>query len=74
MPYLPILRPDEVIKAFQKLNWEIAKQMGSYIIITKENSITTLSIPKHPEVARGTLRSLIRKAGSSVEDFLSALN
>jgi hypothetical protein len=33
----------------------------------------TLSIPNHPSVARGTLRSLINKASVSVDDFLMAL-
>ena len=34
--------------------------------------MATLSIPNHAEVARGTLRSLIAKAGLTVEQFLEA--
>jgi hypothetical protein len=34
--------------------------------------IATLSIPDHPEVARGTLRTLISKAGLTVAEFVSA--
>ena len=34
--------------------------------------MTTLSIPNHAEVARGTPRSLIAKAGLTVEQFLEA--
>lgn len=56
MPSVPILRPREVVKAFEKLDWEIARQRGSHIILTKEGQISTLSIPNHPEIARGTLR------------------
>jgi predicted RNA binding protein YcfA (HicA-like mRNA interferase family) len=73
MPSVPILRPHEVVKAFEKLGWEIARQRGSHIILTKEGQISTLSIPNHPEVARGTLRSLIARAGISVEEFIAAL-
>lgn len=40
--------------------------------MTKERHIATLSIPDHPEVARGTLRSLISKAGLTVEEFIDA--
>jgi hypothetical protein len=38
--------------------------------MTKEGNIATLSIPNHPEVARGTLRSLIARSGLTVEEFL----
>ena len=56
-------------------NWvgEVARQRGSHIILTKKGHIATLSIPNHPEVARGTLRSLITKAGITVEEFLEVL-
>ena len=32
----------------------------------------TLSVPDHPEIARGTLRALIAKAGLTVGEFLAA--
>ncbi len=59
MPPVPVLKPREVIKAFEKLGWEVARRRGSHIILTKTGHIATLSVPDHPEVARGTLRSLI---------------
>jgi hypothetical protein len=31
-----------------------------------------MSVPEHPQVARGTLRALIAKAGLTVQEFLSA--
>jgi predicted RNA binding protein YcfA (HicA-like mRNA interferase family) len=46
---------------------------GSHIILTKEGSIATLSVPNHSEVARGTLRSLIDKSGLTIEEFLKEL-
>jgi predicted RNA binding protein YcfA (HicA-like mRNA interferase family) len=58
--------------AFQKLGWEVARQRGSHIILTKTGHIATLSISNHPEVARGTLRALIARAGLTVEEFLEA--
>jgi hypothetical protein len=42
--------------------------------LTKEGHIATLSVPDHPEVARGTLRTLIARAGLTVEEFLDKLN
>ncbi len=73
MPTVPILRPREVVKTFEKIGWEVARQRGSHIILTKEGQIATLSVPNHPRVARGTLRSLIARAEITVEEFLEAL-
>jgi predicted RNA binding protein YcfA (HicA-like mRNA interferase family) len=73
MSAIPLLRPRQVVKAFKKLGWGIARQRGSHIILTKEGHIATLSIPNHPQVARGTLRSLITRAGITIEEFLRAL-
>jgi predicted RNA binding protein YcfA (HicA-like mRNA interferase family) len=72
MPPVPLLRPSEVTKTFEKLGWTISRQRGSHIILTKAGHIATLSVPNHPEVARGTLRSLIAKAGLTIEEFLEA--
>jgi len=73
MPKVPVLRPRIVVQTFEKLGWEVARQRGSHIILTKPGHIATLSVPDHPEVARGTLRSLIARAGLTIEDFLDAL-
>jgi predicted RNA binding protein YcfA (HicA-like mRNA interferase family) len=69
---LPRLSGREVVKIFQTLDWVVARQRGSHIVLVKENHIATLSVPDHREVARGTLRSLIRGAGLTVAEFLSA--
>ncbi|MGB3564921.1 MAG: type II toxin-antitoxin system HicA family toxin [Thermoanaerobaculia bacterium] len=72
MPAIPVLSGREVVKAFESLGWQIARQKGSHIILIKPGSIATLSVPNHKEVARGTLRSLIRSSGLTVSEFLEA--
>jgi hypothetical protein len=42
-------------------------------MLVKEGLHVTLSVPDHKEVARGTLRSLIRLAGLTVTEFVDAL-
>jgi predicted RNA binding protein YcfA (HicA-like mRNA interferase family) len=74
MPPVPLLPPSDVIKIFQRLGWQMVRQKGSHIIMTRPGHTATLSIPNHAEVARGTLRSLIAKAGLTIEQFLSASN
>jgi hypothetical protein len=41
------------------------------MILVKEGSWATLSVPDHREVAPGTLRSLVRASGLTVEQFLA---
>ncbi len=73
MAAVPLLRPREVVRAFERLSWQVARQRGSHIVLTKSGSVATLSVPEHATVARGTLRGLIARAGLTVEDFLSAV-
>ncbi|MHC2994196.1 MAG: type II toxin-antitoxin system HicA family toxin [Candidatus Atribacteria bacterium] len=73
MQKVPLLSGREVVKVFRRLGWDIARQRGSHIILVKEGHIATLSVPDHREVARGTLRSLIARAGLTIEEFLNAL-
>ncbi len=73
MPPIPLLKPSQVVKAFENLGWEVVRQKGSHIIMTREGHMATLSIPKHKEVARGTLRGLINRAGLTVDEFIDVL-
>ena len=73
MPPLPVLSGREVVSAFTSLGRRVVRQAGSHIIMTKDNTIVTLSIPPHQEVARGTLRSLIRSANLTVDEFIAVL-
>ena len=70
---LPLLSGREVAKIFGTLGWEIARQKGGHIILVKEGHIATLSVPDHKEVAKGTLRKLITRAGITVEEFVEAM-
>ena len=72
-PHLPVLSGRRVVRIFEKFGWEIARQRGNHIILVKEGSIATLSVPDHKEVARGTLRSLIRDAGLTVDEFVAQI-
>ncbi len=70
---LPILSGNEIVKIFESLGWKVSRQRGSHIIMTKESEIVTLSVPNRREVARGTLRSLIRSANLTVEEFIKRI-
>lgn len=71
MPQLPRLSGRAVVKSFGRNGWELARQKGSHMILVKTGSWATLSVPDHREVAPGTLRSLIRASGLTVEEFIA---
>ncbi|MBF0230369.1 MAG: type II toxin-antitoxin system HicA family toxin [Desulfamplus sp.] len=73
-PSLPILSGREVVRLFKSLGWQVARQSGSHIIMVKDGEISTLSVPEHREVAKGTLRSLIRASGLTVAEFIDTSN
>ena len=72
MARLPRLSGREVVRVFESLGWEKVRQSSSHIILVREGHQATLSVPDHKEVAVGTLRSLIRSAGLTVEAFTEA--
>jgi predicted RNA binding protein YcfA (HicA-like mRNA interferase family) len=73
MPNVPLLSGREAVRVFEKFEWQVARQRASHIILVKEGARATLSVPDHKEVARGTLRALIRAAGLTVDEFAQRL-
>lgn len=58
----------DAIRAFRHWGYEVDSQTGSHIILRHGNR-RRLTIPDHKELARGTLRSLIREAGITKNQF-----
>ena len=69
MARLPVLSGADAVKVVQKAGWTIDRQRGSHVILVKDGHLATLSVPDHNELAKGTLRSLIRAAGITIDDF-----
>jgi predicted RNA binding protein YcfA (HicA-like mRNA interferase family) len=51
MPGLPKLSGRAAVKAFGRGGWQIARQKGSHMILVKDGSWATLSVPDHREIA-----------------------
>ena len=73
MSRLPIISGMKAIKAFSKAGWVPHRQVGSHVVLRKEGSKVTLSIPKHKELKPGLLRHLIKAAGLTVDEFKGLL-
>jgi len=57
------------VKILEKFCYILEHQTGSHMILWHQAK-PTLSIPNHKELAPGLLRSLIRQANLSVDEFL----
>jgi len=69
MGKLKVISGSKLVRIFEQFGWIEVRRKSSHIIMTKEGEIITLSIPDHEEVAKGTMRSLIRSAGLTIDEF-----
>jgi predicted RNA binding protein YcfA (HicA-like mRNA interferase family) len=72
MPELPRISGDEAIKVFMRLGFYQARQKGSHVVLRRQDKGCV--IPRHKALALGTLRSAIRQAGITVDEFVEAYN
>lgn len=69
---LPVVSGRQAIRALKKLGFEEASQRGSHVKLRNDAGRTAI-VPLHDELARGTLRSILRQAAVTIEDFRGAL-
>jgi predicted RNA binding protein YcfA (HicA-like mRNA interferase family) len=68
MSRLPVCSGADAVKAFVRIGYAVDHQTGSHIIL-RHSSGRRLTVPNHRELAKGTLRVLIREAGLTKEQF-----
>lgn len=73
MPKLPVLSANDVIKALRKFGFQVYRQTGSHVHLWNEERKLLVTVPNHPELAKGTLISIMKQAKIEREDFLSKL-
>lgn len=65
-----VLSGEQVCKILGKLHYEIDHQTGSHIILRNtQYPFRRLTVPNHKEIAKGTLRAIIRQSGLSLDEF-----
>lgn len=70
MAVLPIVGWEEVVRVLSRIGYEPRRQKGSHLILVRLTPwVSSITVPRHKEIAPGTLRSIIRQSGLSVEQF-----
>jgi predicted RNA binding protein YcfA (HicA-like mRNA interferase family) len=71
-PRLPVVSGSEAIAALGKAGFAQVGQRGSHVKVRNESGRTAI-IPLHRELAPGTLRSVLRQAGLTIDDFVKLI-
>ena len=63
MQGLPVVSGMKLIKALQKIGYNVIRQKGSHIQVRLESDqgVHTITVPLHDEIAPGTLNDIIGK-------------
>lgn len=70
MSHLSTISGKDLCKILKKIGYIEDHQTGSHIILRNEKyPFRRLSIPNHKEIAKGTLRAIIRQAGLSLAEY-----
>ena len=74
MSVLPRVSGRDVVKALLRVGYEQDRQSGSHIILRQiAYPHRRIVVPDHKEVAKGTLRSIIRETGLTIDEFKGLL-
>jgi len=71
---LPVVSGPDSVKALRRIGYEVDHQTGSHLILRRTTPPhRRLTVPNHRELAKGTLRAIIREAGLTVDEFTALL-
>lgn len=71
MVRLPVVSGRDVVRALEKAGYVQDRQKGSHIVMRHTDPpFRRITVPDHKEVAKGTLRAILRAAGLTTEEFV----
>jgi predicted RNA binding protein YcfA (HicA-like mRNA interferase family) len=72
---LPVLAGREVVAALSRAGFlEVpGRGKGSHLFVYREDPPKGITVPDHKEIGRGLLRSIVRQADLTVDEFLTLL-
>jgi predicted RNA binding protein YcfA (HicA-like mRNA interferase family) len=63
------LSGQELIRILIRIGFVVQRQRGSHIILRRESPFARVSVPDHKTLRVGTLRTILRETGISVEQL-----
>ena len=61
------------MRALERAGFHIVRQVGSHIVLRRENSFCQVVVPDHRTLDRGTLRSILRSVGLTPDQLRELL-
>jgi len=68
---LPVVSGREIVKVLERIGFAIVGRKGSHVRMKRQRGkeVLIVIVPMHRELAKGTLRSVLRQANLSREDL-----
>lgn len=73
MSHLPVVSGRECVRALEYAGFQIVRQVGSHIVLRRENPFCQVVVPDHRTLDRGALRSILRSVGLTPDRFRELL-
>jgi predicted RNA binding protein YcfA (HicA-like mRNA interferase family) len=73
MTKLPVVSGRQLIQVLERSGFVFDRQRGSHIMLFRSDPPTTISVPDHRELDRGTLRAILRQAGIPPSQLMNLL-
>jgi len=73
VPRVPRISGRKARAAFERAGWVLSRIHGSHFIMRHPDKRQHLSIPDHRTLKPGLLQDLIKRAGMTIEEFITYL-
>lgn len=74
MARLPVVSGRELARALEKSGYVVDRQKGSHIVLRQTTEpFRRVTVPDHKQIAKGTLRSILRHTGLTTDELVKLL-
>ena len=75
MSKLPVISGRQVVRVLTRIGFVIVGRKGSHVRLKRRRAeeVLIVIVPMHRELAKGTLRSILKQANLTAEDLLRLL-
>ena len=74
MPRLPMVKPQQVVRALEHAGFEIDHQTGSHIVLRRASDDCRVVVPRHNrDLGRGLTLMIIKSAGLTRDELVELL-